>query len=146
MKKRISILANIIIPLMVGAAFYLAASPDVIFVKTVGLFWGMPEYIGHVGAEGGCLQLMRYYMLDALWAYALVFALYFVIGNNAARVRVAFLIAICFSTFMEVIQLIPTIPGIFDYLDILVEALAEAVAAFIIKIHYEEAWNICETK
>ena len=146
MKKRIFILANIIIPLLVGTAYYLVTSPDVIFLEVVGSFWEMPEHFVHVNAEGKCLQLMRYYMLDALWAYALIFALCFVIGNNAARVKMPFLIAVCFSIFMEVAQLFPIIPGTFDTLDILVEALAEAVAAFIIKIHYEEARNICETK
>ena len=142
MKKRLFVLANIIIPLLVGAAFYLVTSPDVIFVEAVGSFRKMPVYIEHISAERGILQVMRYYMLDALWAYALVFALYFAIGNNAARVKMAFLTAICFSTFMEVIQLFQVIPGIFDPSDILVEALAEAIAALIIKKQYEEARDI----
>ncbi len=56
------------------------------------------------------------------------------------------MIVAVFSAVMEVIQLSPIIPGYFDLLDILVEALAEMFAAFIIKNHYEEAKNICKTK
>ena len=146
MNKRISFFMNIIFPLLFGAVFYLFTSPDVIFVEAVGSFWGRAQYIEHISIEEGILLMTRYYMLDVLWAYALVFALYFAIGNNAARVKMAFLIAICFSTFMEAIQLFQVIPGIFDPLDILVEALAEVLAALIIKKHYEEARNKCETK
>ena len=108
--------------------------------------WGETIALGQGTALGGLFRFVRYYLLDMLWAYALVFALYFSIGNNAARLKTAFVIAVVFSAVMEAVQLSPIIPGYFDLLDILVEALAEAFAAFIIKNHYEEARNICETK
>ncbi len=142
MKKKILFISNIIFPLLVGAAIYLFTSPDVVFVEAVRSFWGTPIFMEHVNTVGGLLQLMRYYMLDVFWAYALVFALYFAIGNNAARVKKAFVIAVLFSTVMEVIQLSPIIPGTFDVIDILVEAAAEIFAALIIKKQYEEATNI----
>ena len=96
--------------------------------------------IGNIA--GGLARLVRYYMSDILWAYALVFALYLAVGSNAARVKTAFVIAVVFSAVMEVIQLSPVIPGTFDVIDILVEATAEAIAALIIKKQYEEASNI----
>ena len=43
-----------------------------------------------------------------------------------------------FSTFLELLQLLPTVPGTFDLLDMLVEGVAEILAVIIIK-KYEEA-------
>ncbi len=133
MKNRTFLLINIIFPLLVGAVIYWFTSTDVIFVEAVRSFWGTPFHTGIVSTDGGAMQLVRYYMSDILWAYALVFALYFAIGNNAARVRTAFVIAVTFSVFMEVIQISPRIPGTFDINDILVEVMAETIAALIIK-------------
>ena len=142
MKKKAFCIFNIIFPLLVGAVIYWFTSTDVIFVEAVRSIWGTPIFMENAYTEGGFLKIMRYYMLDVFWAYALVFALYFAIGNNAARVKTAFVIAVVFSTVMEVIQLSPVIPGTFDVIDILVEATAEAIAALIIKKQYEEASNI----
>ena len=86
-----------------------------------------------INTDGGIIQIIRYYLSDILWAYALVFALYFSIGNSTARVKTAFVIAVVFSTVMEVIQLSPVIPGTFDMNDILVEVIAETIAVLIIK-------------
>ncbi|WP_026522899.1 hypothetical protein [Butyrivibrio sp. VCB2001] len=142
MKKKTFCIFNIIFPLLVGAVIYWFTSTDVIFVEAVRSIWGMSIHIGIGNIDGGLAWLVRYYMSDILWAYALVFALYLAVGSNAARVKTAFVIAVVFSTVMEVIQLSPVIPGTFDVIDILVEATAEAIAALIIKKQYEEASNI----
>ena len=142
MKKKTFCIFNIIFPLLVGAVIYWFTSTDVIFVEAVRSIWGMSIHIGIGNIDGGLARLVRYYMSDILWAYALVFALYLAVGSNAARVKTAFVIAVVFSTVMEVIQLSPVIPGTFDVIDILVEATAEAIAALIIKKQYEEASNI----
>ncbi|SEM38823.1 hypothetical protein SAMN04487770_13633 [Butyrivibrio sp. ob235] len=146
MKRRIFFVANIIVPLLLGAVIYCLTSPDVIFMEAVRSLWGMPVLSEQGTVHRGIWKFIRYYLLDVLWAYALFFALYFSIGNNAAKLKMAFMIAVLFSTVMEAIQLFPIIPGYFDLLDILVEVLAETFAALIIKTHYEEARNICETK
>ena len=142
MKKKAFCIFNIIFPLLVGAVIYWFTSTDVIFVEAVRSIWGMSIHIGIGNIDGGLARLVRYYMSDILWAYALVFALYLAVGSNAARVKTAFVIAVVFSTVMEVIQLSPVIPGTFDVIDILVETTAEAIAALIIKKQYEEASNI----
>jgi len=142
MKKKTFCIFNIIFPLLVGAVIYWFTSTDVIFVEAVRSIWGMAILTGIGNIDGGLARLVRYYMSDILWAYALVFALYSAVGSNAARVKTAFVIAVVFSTVMEVIQLSPVIPGTFDVIDILVEATAEAIAALIIKKQYEEASNI----
>ena len=142
MKKKAFCIFNIIFPLLVGAVIYWFTSTDVIFVEVVRSIWGRPIHTGIGNIGGGIARLVRYYMSDILWAYALVFALYLAVGSNAARVKTAFVIAVVFSAVMEVIQLSPVIPGTFDVIDILVEATAEAIAALIIKKQYEEASNI----
>jgi hypothetical protein len=146
MEKRIFLVANIILPLFLGAAVYFFTSEDVVFVEMVSSFLGKP--INNVCADPYSVvtRLVRYYIPDVIWAYALVFALYFSFGNNAARVKIVFVIAVIFSSIMEAIQLFPAIPGTFDLIDILVEAIAEIIAAFIIKIQYEEAVKICVKK
>ncbi len=146
MKRRIVFVANIILPLLLGTLIYWYTSPDVIFVEAVRSWCGDTGKSGQGMVLGGLFRFVRYYLLDMLWAYALVFTLYFSIGNNAARLKMAFVIAVVFSAVMEVVQLSTIIPGYFDLLDILVEVVAETFAAFIIKNHYEEAKNICETK
>ena len=140
-KGRIFFVANIIVPLLLGVTIYCLTSPDVIFVEAARLLWRMPMLSGQGIVHEGIWQFIRYYLLDVLWAYALVFALCFSIGNNAAKAKIAFVIAILFSTVMEVIQISPIIPGYFDFLDIIVEVMAEAFAALIIKRHYEEVSN-----
>ena len=142
MKKKAFCIFNIIFPLLVGAVIYWFTSTDVIFVEAVRSIWGRPIHTGIGNIDGGLARLVRYYMSDILWAYALVFALYLAVGSNAARVKTAFVIAVVFSAVMEVIQLSPVIPGTFDVIDILVETTAEAIAALIIKKQYEEASNI----
>jgi hypothetical protein len=80
-------------------------------------------------------------VLDMMWGYALVFALYFIMGNNAAGLTKLIMIASFFSTVMELLQLTPFVRGTFDVLDIIVEILAEATAVFIIKKHFMEEFH-----
>jgi hypothetical protein len=82
------------------------------------------------------LRFVRNYMLDILWGYALVFALYFALGNNTAELWKIFIIAIAFSAAMETLQLTPIISGTFDVFDIMAEFFAETVAVFIIKYYF----------
>lgn len=133
MQKKIFYVFNIIFPLLVGAVIYCFTSTDVFFVGVVRSFLGMPIHTWLSITDGGIVQIIRNYLSDILWAYALVFALCFSIGNSAARVKTAFVIAVVFSTVMEVIQLSPEIPGTFDMNDILVEIMAETIAVLIIK-------------
>ncbi len=75
MKRRIFLVSNITVPLLLGAVIYCLTSPDVIFVEAVRSLWGMPVLSGRGTLHGGIWQFVRYYLLDVLWAYALVFAL-----------------------------------------------------------------------
>lgn len=70
-----------------------------------------------------------------MWGYALIFALFYLLGNNTAMLVKIFFVAFLFSAAMEILQLTPIARGTFDICDIFVEFLAEIIAVFIIKKH-----------
>ena len=133
MTKRIAIVLNCIIPLLIGAVIYYLISPEVIFVKELDAQMGQGIHFNVDYTDKGWLRIFRNHFLDALWAYALVFALFFVSDNNAASVWRIFGIAFLFSAIMEILQITPMVKGTFDTWDIIVEFLAEIVAVFVIK-------------
>ena len=129
---------NIICPVIIGAFIYYLISPDVFFVKKIDAVIGDVINI-HITPAGNFFKLVRNYFLDMLWGYALVFALFYIIGNNAVKIGKILGIAFIFSAAMEFIQISTFIQGTFDIFDIGVEFLAEIVAAFIInKIYLRE--------
>lgn len=73
-----------------------------------------------------------------LWAYALVIALFFVIGNNTVSVLKILSIAFSFTVILEILQITPIAEGTFDFYDIVVEFLAEVIAVLIIKKYFLE--------
>ena len=139
--KEKMMLANMIFPLMFGAIFYYLLSPDVIFVKRMDQFLGMGIHIGNIDLNCAFIRLLRNYLPDMLWGYALVFALYKIIGNKEAGVWKAFVTAFLFSTVMECLQLTTFVRGTFDVFDIVGELLSEVAAVFIIKNFFEEEKN-----
>lgn len=126
------IVINIILPIILGAVIYYLTSPEVIFVKQIDHFLGNGFHIVGLSTENQVLRFIRNYGLDMLWGYAFVFALFLVVGNNAADLMKSFLIAFLFSTAMEILQLTSFAKGTFDVYDIVVEFLAEIIAVFII--------------
>ncbi len=124
--------ANIFLPILAGSLLYYVISPEVIFVQSIDRLLGVSL---HVGTENTFVLIMRSYMPDMLWAYALVFSLMLVTGNKTANVWKMLAIAGMFSTIMEVLQITGYVKGTFDVMDIIVEIIAELMAVFIIKRH-----------
>jgi hypothetical protein len=88
--------------------------------------------------------LLRNYLPDMLWAYALVFALCFLIGQKEAEVFKIFITAAVFSTVLELLQITSYVRGTFDFFDILAEILAEALAVFVIRMKMTRKWRAYE--
>lgn len=128
------LILNMVIPIILGTIIYYLISPEVIFVKLIDNLFGMNFHISGLDMEHPILQFLRNHFLDMLWGYALVFAMFLILGNNTADIRKSFIIAFSFSTIMELLQITPIAKGTFDILDIMFEFLAEVVAVFIIKI------------
>ena len=127
--KKLFFLGSIIAPLLIGGALYMALSPEVFFSKITMNIYGLRQiHFEH----NFLLRFVRFYFLDMLWAYSLVFALSFAIGNEAECPEVLILAAI-FSVAIEVLQKYNIMPGTYDWADIIFELLAEIIAAFIIK-------------
>ena len=132
--NKVLILLNFTVPLFVGAIIYYFLSPDVIFVKVIDEIIGERVNFTSLLENNFVVKFVRFYLLDMLWGYALVFALYFILGDNTAKLKRIFFIAFVFSTSMEILQLTPLAEGTFDFADILFEFLSEVFAVFIIKI------------
>lgn len=123
---------NIFIPIIVGAIIYYLISPEVIFVKQIDATMNVDFHISGLSTENIIIQFMRNHFLDMLWGYALIFALFFVLGNNTAVIWKTFLIAFSFSAIMEILQITPIVKGTFDVWDIVALFVAEVIAVFII--------------
>ena len=136
--KRLFLIINVLIPLLIGALLYYVFSPDVIFVSFIDSFLGrMGIHINYIDYGGTViLRFVRNYLLDMIWAYTLVFAMSFILCNNAAEIMKMMIIIVCFTVVMEMLQCTNLVNGTFDILDIVVELLAEFIAVFIIKKHF----------
>lgn len=129
---------NILVPIIIGAAIYYVISPNVIFVQQLDSLLAREIHVNTAYSNIPIIRFVRNYLLDMMWGYALVFALFLFTGNNAAEIRKIFIIAVIFSAVMEILQLTSFAKGTFDVFDIIVEFLAEVTAVFIIKKYYSE--------
>lgn len=136
--NRLFVVMNIAIPLFVGAFIYYFLSTDVIFVRIIDKVINGGVHFNSLVENSYVVKFIRFYLLDMLWGYALVFTLYFILSNNTANLKKIFFIAFVFSTSMEILQLTSFATGTFDFLDILFEFLAEIFAVLVIKNTQEE--------
>lgn len=127
---------HIMFPILIGGIIYYLISPEVLFVKKMDSLLGTGIHIKTIGTDSFLVKIIRSYLLDMLWGYALVFALFFTFNNNTAELKKIAIVAFSFSVLMETLQLTSFVRGTFDVFDILVEFLAEAAAVVIIKKHF----------
>lgn len=118
MKKEF-ILLNVIAPVLIGAILYYLFFPEAVFVSLVDNLLGSSYHIP-VNVDNVLIKLIRFYLLDFLWAYALMSAVILIFKND----RRVFVIILIFEIILELIQLHPSIRGTFDVCDIGVEILA----------------------
>lgn len=152
------LLANVLIPLFLGSFLYCLLSPEVILVKWADAYLGLRISLENAVALHSAFffRFIRNHLMDMLWGYALVFALFFLShgklasaerkkqgkdgqpANKTATLDLweIFAISSIFSVMMENCQLLPHVQGTFDLWDILLELLAELLAVFIIKSYY----------
>jgi hypothetical protein len=127
------LLLNIAVPLCAAGTVYYLMSPDVLFVRRIDALLGTGFHLTNAVSDATAYRLIRNYGLDMAWAYALVFALFFLTGNHTAELNRIFLISVSFSAFLEMLQRTTYVSGTFDLCDIAVEVLAEAGAVLVIK-------------
>lgn len=138
-RANITYACNCLLALIIGALIYYFFSPEVIFVKKIDKIIRSGLHFELSLHDNWILKFIRFYVLDMLWAYALVFALKLIMGNNTANLKRVFGVAFILSATMEILQLTPLAEGTFDMWDIICEFVAEVIAVFIIKNTQEEA-------
>lgn len=128
------ILISVILPLAIGGFFYYLFCPEVLFVKKLDAVLKNGFHIcGRVHFDG-VGRLIRNYLPDLLWAYALAAVIYLFIDNNARAAMWSVLGALLIGAFMEILQKAGVAPGTFDYWDMVVECIGAVLGATIIKI------------
>ena len=125
MKKEF-ILLNVIAPVLIGAILYYLFFPEAVFVRLIDNLLGSSYHIP-VNVDNILIKLIRFYLLDFLWAYALMSTVILIFKNDSR----VFVIILIFEIVLELIQLLPSIRGTFDVCDIGIEILA---SIFVIKL------------
>ena len=138
MRRNLFYFFNIIVPLLLGTAIYLYWRPDAYISKLIFELLNISPGL-EPGRPVGIFRFVRYYLCDMFWAYALIFSLAFYLGRN--RLRSAYIIGLCFTTFLEFLQLLPQMPGSFDILDIIVEFIICTITIHLIYF-YERRRNV----
>lgn len=110
---------NICGPLLFGGFIYYIFYPDVWFVSAIDGITGFDRHI-NLDTNIFAARIIRYYLFDVLWAYSLTFAVYRLVGFEYSHLVILLGLAI-FESVMEILQIIPILPGTFDIGDILFE-------------------------
>lgn len=119
---------HVVLPLMIGFIYYYLFCPDIVIIKKIDLLIGKRYHIQL--PQNITLLFFRYYMLDALWAYAMTHCFHLILGNNAIWYSIG--LSIVMSITMEVLQLLKVATGTFDIMDIMIEIFAISIAMIII--------------
>lgn len=134
-KKKIeSCFLNIVFPLLAGFIFYYLFCPDVIAIEKIDTILKIKYHV-QISNTNLIIRFMRFYLLDALWAYALTHCLFVILGNTLVALKESVAISIIMSFTMELLQLFHAVAGTFDIYDIAVETVAVFIASIIIIQH-----------
>ncbi len=128
-KRNSLYILNIIAPLFCGLYIYLTKAESTYLSD---FLFGFRSVLPTVSYP----YIIRYYACDFLWTYSLFFCLRLTLGDalKGKHNWTVVLISSVTAIILETIQLFKIIPGTFDFLDILTELLAVAVAFLITAI------------
>ncbi len=116
---------NSLIALLLGGVIYTLFRPDTYIYLWVHTLLPLPTFDFPATVF---VSVLKGYLVDALWAYALTFALCVVIKPISAGV-----LSVAMGVVWEVCQLCDICSGTFDCLDILMYLTASVIAVLIIK-------------
>ena len=126
------LVTNVVAPVSLGAIFYYLFSPDTIFVKWIDSLFGVSYHIP-MNPDSTFLSIIRFYLPDFLWAYALMGAVACFCGYE----KVYFYSVILFEVLLEMLQMLPGPQGTFDICDIFIEIVATILVIKMIKTQEE---------
>ncbi len=104
-------------------------SPRIVLFEFFSTKFGIKQSLKCLDSSNNILKFIRYYFLDMMWAYSLMFTLTYILSDS----NTALIISVIFSITIELFQLSPLIKGTFDVYDILAEIITVIIAFFIIK-------------
>ena len=112
---------NIFIPLVLGSVIYLLLANNTIINDLTGIntFINITSH--------SILGVLRFYIVDALWAYSLTFSLSLFCKNNTAAI-----IAFSSGLAWETLQRTSYVAGTCDYIDICMYFMASLIALMIL--------------
>ncbi len=128
-KFKIIIISNCIISLVIGLMIYLTMKPDTVVSQFLSQFIAFP-YVYHNGVIS---KIIYNWACDFLWAYSMIFALYFVFNGKDNINIMSLLVVFISGCFIEILQLFNVLNGTFDFADIIAEVLGIVFANIIIK-------------
>jgi len=121
---------NVFLPLGIGSLIYYCFCPDVFFVKKIDSLFGITRVVTPTVFDSFVGKIVRFFLLDAVWAYALTHICFLIMLNNTF---LCFLIATSLGVMMEFAQKLRVSPGTFDVLDMIVESAGALLAVIIIR-------------
>ncbi len=110
---------NSIISLFAGLLIYILFRKNTYINRMIEIDFQFNDHV--------IIDYMRFYFVDALWAYSLVFSLSIIINEKISGIIVAI-----FSIGWEICQKTSIVAGTFDFLDIVMYLLASTIAVMII--------------
>lgn len=128
MKKHFFTIGNVVIPVLVGTAFYYLFCPETLFVRRIDAILPITFHFS-LDMGNKALRMLRFYLMDFLWAYSLTAMVCFCLKEN---IKISITILLAFELLLEALQLHPVIKGTFDLWDIAVEVCANIMAITII--------------
>lgn len=125
-KRNSLFIVNIIVPLFCGLFIYLTKAESTYLSNYLSVIRSVLPTICYP-------YIIQNYACDYLWTYSLFFCLRLTLGDilkGKHNWKVILLTSVT-AIILETIQLIKTVPGTFDFLDILTELIAVVVALLI---------------
>ena len=87
-------------------------------------------------------SIVRNYACDCLWCVSLFATIHRIYANHNDGILISTIISLLFSSVMETLQKVPSIPGTFDIWDIAMESLViVTISVFLLhqkEVHYEK--------
>ena len=134
-QKMVAII-NILLPLIAGAFVYILWVPSAHVSQVFYRVFGLHSLPG----DGTAGSFITCFLGDFLWAYSLMFLLALITVRRKRDLIKILVLCILFETGTECIQLTPFMDGTFDFLDIVMEILANLLGCTMICI-YESLWQ-----
>ena len=134
--QRMIAIINILLPLIAGALVYIIWVPSAHVSQVFYRVFGLHSLPG----DGTAGSFITCFLGDFLWAYSLVVLLVMIIAHRKRDIIFVLALCILFETGTECLQLTPLMDGTFDFLDIVIEILANLLGCLMICL-YEGLWR-----